>query len=569
MNVKLFRFTKLEDFSNEAKNQTNPTDTIVFVIEPKKETVDRVMNFYYKLITCVKNFAFLFMPEISYEIKNFLKNYQFDIRIFSFSNEAYPIDKDLITLHLPNCFRELYVENDTNCLSTMARVLAKLEMLFGIIKYKFVKGDNSRKVKELLENEEQINSINDKTQSGEIFSCIIMERSCDPIAPFCSQYTYEGYIDEFFGIHWGINSGHLYVPSSLVPSDRKSAQKSSSTSKKSDMGKFEISLDNEFYEQSRCMPVFPLAINFIRMMKENYDKKAANAKKGKELDVINKNLEEFANAKKKENPFILAHFPLITHIAELRHNDHITQETMKFEQLLLIGENIENLHEFYVNQIAKKADLVTVLRLMCIESLTKGGIRNYTALKKDIILTYGFQYIFLFNNLEKAGLLKEEKGKGNPVMNLNYPNIYNKMELLNTEFDYSDCSYLGVGYNYIGVKMIESAVDGNWKKIEDGLDKIPGYQEFPRSPDEVKNNKKEKNIIFAVFIGGVTYAEIEGIRFLNKQRKDTKIIIVTTNIIGYKNLIKSFDTGETNATFSFRNCYKEISEEENKIRGKK
>ena len=55
------------------------------------------------------------MPEITYEIKEFLTMLP-SLKVYSFSNEAIPIDKDLITLNMPNSLRELYVENDTNCL---------------------------------------------------------------------------------------------------------------------------------------------------------------------------------------------------------------------------------------------------------------------------------------------------------------------------------------------------------------------------------------------------------------------------------------------------------------------
>ena len=54
-------------------------------------------------------------------------------------------------------------------------------------------------------------------------------------------------------------------------------------------------------------------------------------------------------------------------------------------------------------------------------------------------------------------------------------------------------------------------------------------------------NKKEKNIVFVFFIGGVTYTEIAGIRYLNMINKDYKFIIVTTNILNQKNTISQFD----------------------------
>ena len=60
--------------------------------------------------------------------------------------------------------------------------------------------------------------------------------------------------------------------------------------------------------------------------------------------------------------------------------------------------------------------------------------------------------------------------------------------------------------------------------------------------------KKENAII--VFVGGITYTEIEGIRYLNKKFKEeyinkkrnkkTQFIIVTTGILNTKKIFENF-----------------------------
>jgi len=46
-----------------------------------------------------------------------------------------------------------------------------------------------------------------------------------------------------------------------------------------------------------------------------------------------------------------------------------------------------------------------VLRLMCLQSLTAGGIRSsrYEAIKRLLVQTYGFDQVFTLSNLERAG----------------------------------------------------------------------------------------------------------------------------------------------------------------------
>ena len=53
--------------------------------------------------------------------------------------------------------------------------------------------------------------------------------------------------------------------------------------------------------------------------------------------------------------------------------------------------------------------------------------------------------------------------------------------------------------------------------------------------------QKNREVIFLVFIGGITYAEIEGIRFMNQINKDFKFIIITTSIVNPKKIFDSLE----------------------------
>ena len=57
--------------------------------------------------------------------------------------------------------------------------------------------------------------------------------------------------------------------------------------------------------------------------------------------------------------------------------------------------------------------------------------------------------------------------------------------------------------------------------------------DFPQDEKQVMFPPKETNYILLVFTGGVTYSEIEAVRFLNKspEFKKYKFLIITTNII--------------------------------------
>ena len=506
------------------------------------------------------------MPDISYELKSFIKIYglEEELDIYSFNNELIPIDNDIITLNMPNAFRDIYMYNDKNILTVISKVLCKLELIYGLIQYKFIKGDNSKIVNDLLETEESINLFNKKNYG--IHSCIILERAVDFISPFCRNYTYEGLLDEYFGIKWN----NIKVKNSLL--DKSSSKRDNKVSSKQEYSFFELSSNNILYEKCRNMLLWQAAQYIQTCASEIKNLKDKTKDETTNISAVAENLKKMKDAIKSDIPFLEKHIPLLEYISKDIKSPNNNQ-LKKYEQLLIVGDMSETLHEFYEDQIGKKLDLYQILRLMCLESLTHNGIVDYNKIKKDILLFYGFEKIFIFHNLEKAGLLKEKGIIGNPLTNIDYSSLFFKMELLNTDINFNDikdCSYIYEGYCSISLKLIEKAVSGTWGKIADCLNKIPGFTKFPENASQfLKDKKPDKNFVFVVFIGGVTYAEIEGIRFLNKTMNDTKIIIVTTHIISPKNLFDSSNKNAVNDNFTIKLFNETILKDENKLRNKK
>ena len=147
-------------------------------------------------------------------------------------------------------------------------------------------------------------------------------------------------------------------------------------------------------------------------------------------------------------------------------------------------------------------------------------------------------------------------------MEISYEQICTKLDLVKSDYKETvdDCSFVMSGFCPIGLKLIEKAVEGKWNKIVDILKKMPGELSFPIDESEIAKPTKEVNTIFLVFVGGVTYTEIQGIRFLNRKFKEaydkstnkkptrTQLIIVTTCILSSKKIF-------LNLGKEFRNDY--------------
>ena len=131
-----------------------------------------------------------------------------------------------------------------------------------------------------------------------------------------------------------------------------------------------------------------------------------------------------------------------------------------------------------------------------------------------------------------------------------------------------DCSFVMGGYCPISLKLIQKAAEGQWNKIQDIIKNIPGETNFPLDESEIAKPLGEVNTIFLVFIGGVTFTEVEGVRFLNRKFKEVyekstskkptriQLIIVTTGILNSKKIFLNLGK-EFNNAYSMKSFYQQ------------
>ena len=535
-------------------------EMILYIIQPNKPTLELILESYFFLTTSSYKAIeanIIFIPGESYEVIEYMMANELlsKFKIFSFSVDLLPIDNDLLSLEKENCFREIYIENNLTSVSDLVNAFAKLEACFGKVKHKYIKGDNAKIFDNLLQEKERENDI--KT-AEEILGMIVLDRSTDFLTTLTTNYTYEGLIDDFFGI----NLGTIKIKESMVTEVDKKIGNINEKKVSFSLTSF----GNSFYSQVGCMHYLD-ANKYVSQIHEYYQNIVKKDKqKGKssfeEIDFVTKEVNKYIFDLKKpifENERILAH--IISNVTESQYIQYI-----KNEQILLTGEIPPTLHLYYEDYISDKRDINKILKLMVIESLTQGGIQNYNSIKRDILNIYGYQNIFLFRDLEHLGWLKEKAYIKN-LMEISYEQICTKLDLVKSDYKETvdDCSFVMSGFCPIGLKLIEKAVEGKWNKIVDILKKMPGELSFPIDESEIAKPTKEVNTIFLVFVGGVTYTEIQGIRFLNRKFKEaydkstdkkptrTQLIIVTTGILSTKkiflNLGKEFKNDYTMKKF--------------------
>ncbi len=537
---------------------------MIIICQPSHEIVDKAVEF--SLILNKTDFYFIFIPEENYEIINFLTGPGLRNRftVNSFNLDLIPIDNDLVSMEREGSFRQIYLDNDITPIADFVDSFIKLELCFGKIKHKYIKGEKAKLFCDLL-TKKQIET-NIKT-TDEILGMIVLDRKIDFLTPMTTNYTYEGLFDE----HFGIKFGNIYAEKSLI-------KVNFSPSEANQKGLYSLTSEsNLFHSKIRCMNYLD-ANKFISELEGYYIERAKKKENTKDLKVLEEDIQSFNDFLTfYKNPIIIN-----KRIISLFINENLKEENMAYrikESIFLSGAFPNNLKLFYDDYIADKKDLYKLLNLFIIETLTQGGVKDYNTLKRDILNVYGYQYIFLFRDLEAIGLLKEKEVLKNFLMEKSYQQIIKKLNLISAETDYikskvKDCSYIYQGYCPIILRLIELAVGGKWNKFKDIISKLPGDTFYPEDETEISKPKSEEQkvqTIFVVFVGGVSYNEIEGIRFINRylkllhdKNKDKSIgriqlIIVTNEILNRKKIFNSLGM-KFEQSYSFKKLKNDIDE---------
>jgi hypothetical protein len=457
----------------------------------------------------------IFIPKISGECYHFINNskYKKYFNTHILNIDIYQIDNEILSLENHNAFRDIYLENNLNSISQLSRAIIKYETVFGKIKHKYSKGFFSKKLIEMLNREEEeSNNLNNLNTENETLACFIFDRNIDMITPMCTNWVYEGVLDEFIGIDFD-----------TMVVDSKILEKESKTS----TVKIDLSSKDKFYSTVKDFNLGKIRSIFPERMAE-----------------LNKeNNEKLTKEKKTEKNLLNNHINILEYINK-KQLKPIYKYYYNYEKSLLKGESSNKLFDFIDDEMSKKADKYNLLRILCLECAIHSGIKNkfLEQIKKDFLNIYGYEYLFLLRNLEKVGMLKVLDSQNF------YTDANKKLQLIFGNVNLNepnDTSYAYIGYSPIIIRLIEKGIaPGGWGNIKDVLKKIPGDSNFPTDESDIFSNNMDKQFILVVFIGGITYGELAGIRLLNKKNRNKKFIVITTGIINSKKIFDSLKKGE-------------------------
>ncbi|CAG8463106.1 18575_t:CDS:10 [Acaulospora morrowiae] len=510
---------------------------------------------------------------------------------------------DLLSLELDNTFKELYLDGDYTSIYYAARALMRLQTLFGLFPRVIGKGDCAKQLADMLLRMRREVAVDDPSStmsvSQNIDSLIIIDRSVDLITPLCTQLTYEGLIDEVFSIR----ASHVEVDSSIVgpapqkPTVTAGAATSTSTATSSQppmppqplakKKKIGLNSGDKLFARLRDMNFAVVGGVLSSVAKRINDDYEAHIISSSGLCERDWNVRHQAKTVAQIREFInklgglqSEHQSLRTHtgIAEEIVAVTVTPEfnkALEVQQNLVAGIDINTQNEYIEEMINRQVPLVQVLRLLCLQSLVNGGLKqkNFEFFKKEILQTYGFEHLQTLSNLEKLNMFVKQVSNRNQ-----YAYIRKSLRLIVDEVDEhnpQDVSYVYSGYAPLSVRLLQcvatksgpssisisnvgggatgavtnaSGIRGNgWKGYEDVLRTIPGktFDEVQRLEDGAIRPKRlipgqQPHVTLIFFLGGCTYTEISAIRFLAQQDESHReFVIATTQIINGNSLLNS------------------------------
>ncbi|KAK4251971.1 Sec1-like protein [Corynascus novoguineensis] len=515
----------------------------------------------------------------------------------------FPLETDVLSLELNDSFRDLYLAKDPTPIFLLARALMGIQQRHGLFPRIIGKGDNAKRVADLLARMRQElladEDAGDTDRTGlspstTIENVIIIDREVDFVTPLLTQLTYEGLLDEVFGIQ----NNQTDVDSTIVGAAAQPAGPGTSAAAPPNNGqsrKRKIQLDGSdaLFAQlrdSNFTVVGGLLNKIARRLKSDYESRHSS-KTTAELKEFVKKLPGY----QAEQQSLKIHTGMAEEIIKYTRTERFNK-LLEVQQNLAAGADPSSQFDAIEELIARDTPLPQVLRLLCIYSCISGGIKikELDHFRRLILQGYGYQHLLTLHNLERlqmllsrasplASMIPMTGSAGAQGTKTNYTYLRKQLRLIVdevNEHDPNDIAYVYSGYAPLSVRLVQcvlqkqyllSITRGNsasgasgaaaggaqgWRGFDDAVKHARGqtFDELQKGEDKavkaraLLSGSGDKKTVFVVFVGGITFTEIAALRFLAKQEEARRnIVICTTSVISGNRMMDAAIETETPA----------------------
>uniref|UniRef100_A0A8C5AUA0 VPS33B late endosome and lysosome associated n=1 Tax=Gadus morhua TaxID=8049 RepID=A0A8C5AUA0_GADMO len=520
----------------EYKPIVSTSDQLCFLIRPRLQSVKWICDVVNadKAAGKFRRYKLIFTPQKFYACENVLEEQGIfgDVTTDEWGFHLLPLDDDIISLELPEFFRDYFLDGNQRWVRTAGCVLHLLHSLYGPFSKVYGIGRCSKMAYESWR--EQVEEGEQKGRDGEIGSVFLFDRDVDYVTPMCSQVVYEGLVDDIFRIKCGC----VEFGPEVTSSDKSLKVMLNSQDKVFNQ------IRNEHFSN-----VFGFLSQKAKNLQTAYDKRC-----GMDIKQIKTFVSEELKGLKQEHRLLSLHIGASESMMKKKTKQEF-QELLKTEHSLLEGFDIRECITFIEEHINRQCSMIESLRLLCLLSLTENG-------------DYGVDHLPTFANLKQLGILVEQptgetltamENKVGKLVNdraagkltdafsslakkSHFRALSRRLNLVpksDEEYDLrvpKDMAYIFSGaYVPLSCKLIEQVLERDgWTGLEE-VTRLLNGQEFAA---DGKARSDTQRTILVMFLGGCTFSEISALRFLGKE-KGYKFIIVTTAITNSARLIEA------------------------------
>ncbi|KAM9493853.1 vacuolar protein sorting-associated protein 33B [Clarias gariepinus] len=542
----------------ELKSIVSVSDQLCFLIRPRTQTVKWIADIVNsdKAAGRFRRYKIIFTPQKFFVCDTVLEEQGVygDVTSDEWAFYLLPLDDDIISLELPEFFRDYFLEGDQRWVTTAGSTLHLLHSLYGPFSKVYGIGRCAKMVYESWR--EQVEDGEQKAQQPEIGNVFLIDRDVDFVTPLCSQVVYEGLVDDIFRIKCGC----VEFGPEVTSSDKSVKVMLNSQDKVFN------EIRNEHFSN-----VFSFLSQKARTLQTAYDKR-----RGMDIKQMKTFVSEELKGLKQEHRLLSLHIGASECIMKKKTKQDF-QELLKTEHSLLEDFEVRECIGFIEEHINRQVSMIESLRLLCLLSLTENGLlpKDFRSLKAQFLQSYGMEHLLSFANLRQIGLLVEQQpgealtaveSKVGKLVNdktagkltdafsslakkSNFRALSKKLMLIpktGEEYDLRiprDMAYIFSGaYVPLSCKLIEQVLERDgWTGLEEVTRLLNGH-EFAvtggTNGNEARIKTDPQRVILVMFLGGCTYSEISALRFIGRE-KGYKFIVVTTAITNSARLLEA------------------------------
>lgn len=494
-----------------------------FLIKPELLSVKLVMQFIEedRRNQAPRNNAIIYVPRVLYTCEHLMEHNGIHglVKIFEWHLDLLPLDADFLSLEIPSAFRSLYVDQDLCCLHTVATSILNFQRSYGQIPSVHAIGELSRTVFQLMNNLKETGPTYEMPAKTLVSDLILFDRRTDLVTPLCSQLTYEGILDDVFGI----KVGFVELDSSVT--DRTKSVK------------VLVNSSDPVFRIIRSQH-FSVANITLGQIARELD---AEYKEGRDHSQTVAQIKEFVKRMpelKTKHQSLSTHVKASEKIVDIKTAGDV-QKQLQIERALIENYDGKEVLEFIEECIQHQVPTWFVLRVVSLMSCAFGGLKSkyYQRYKQLILQSNGYKHLTSFYNLKKCGLLQEQGGTTKAG---NFKQLCKRFNLIPKTFNVeqpTDTSFVFGGiYKPLSCTVINAMLSKKESSNMEGIDKVTYRQGTSARPPS--DSSKEKKKVLVYFIGGCSLSELNALRFIG-QKTNTSFIVATTHIINANSLIES------------------------------